>query len=130
MKTSSSTTTKSIGNKIRKLRQFKGLSQKEFAAELKVSQQAISKIEQSEIVNNETLEKVANILGVTIDTIVNFDDDAAFNNFITHNEVINQRCEVTHNNHSIEKIEELYERLLKSEKDKNELFQKVLNKIK
>lgn len=119
-----------VGNKIRKLRQFKGLSQKEFAAELNLSQQAISKIEQSEIVNSETLEKVANVLGVSADTIVNFDDDAAFNNFITHNEVINQRCEVSNNIQSIEKIEELYERLLKSEKEKSELLQKLLNNIK
>lgn len=115
-----------IGPKIRRLRQIKGISQKVFASELNITQQAVSKIEQSEIVNEETLQKVADILGVSIEAIINFDDDAAFNNFINKNEVINQRCDVVNNYQSIEKITELYERLLKSETEKSQLLKEMI----
>ncbi|EHQ30938.1 helix-turn-helix domain-containing protein [Mucilaginibacter paludis] len=114
-----------IGPKIRRLRQIKGISQKAFASELQITQQAVSKIEQSEIVNEETLGKIAEILGVSMEAIVNFDDDASFNNFINTNEVINQRCDVTNHYQSIEKITELYERLLKSEIEKNQLLKDI-----
>lgn len=115
-----------IGSKIRKLRQIKGLSQKMFAAELNISQQAVSKIENSESINEETLSRVSEILGVTIETITNFDEDAAFTNIIEKNETINQRCEVVNNYNSLDKIEELYERLLKSETEKNDILKQML----
>lgn len=115
-----------IGPKIRKLRQIKGLSQKMFAAELSVSQQAVSKIENSEIINEETLQKVSEVLGVSIETITNFDEDTAFTNIIERNEVINQRCDVVNNYNSTDKITELYERLLDSEKEKNKLLKQML----
>ncbi len=128
MKNKTSENAPAIGPKIRRLRQMKGLSQKEFAAELNVSQQAISKIEQSDVVNDDTLKSVAEILGVSVEAIINFDENAAFNNFINKNEVINQNCEVTHDNTSVEKISELYERLLKSEMDKNALLKEIIEK--
>lgn len=115
-----------IGPKIRRLRQIKGISQKVFASEMNITQQAVSKMEQSEIVNEETLQKAADILGVSIEAIINFDDDAAFNNFINKNEVINQRCDVVNNYQSIEKITELYERLLKSETEKSQLLKEMI----
>ncbi|ERJ61160.1 helix-turn-helix domain-containing protein [Sphingobacterium paucimobilis] len=122
----SATNDEKIGSKIRKLRQIKGFSQKMFAAELNISQQAVSKIENSEIINEETLNKVSEILGVSIETITNFDEDAAFTNIIERNETINQRCDVVNNYNSTDKIEELYERLLKSEREKNEVFKQML----
>ncbi|MGJ1203848.1 helix-turn-helix domain-containing protein [Sphingobacterium lactis] len=115
-----------IGPKIRKLRQIKGLSQKMFAAELSISQQAVSKIENSEIINEETLQKVSEVLGVSVETITNFDEDTAFTNIIERNEVINQRCDVVNNYDSTDKITELYERLLDSEKEKNKILKQML----
>ncbi len=119
-------TKEKIGPKVRRLRQIKGMSQKVFASELNISQQAVSKIEQSEIVNEETLDKIAEVLGVSIEAIINFDEDAAFNNFISKNEIINQRCEVTNNYDSIDQVKELYERLLNSEIEKNNLLRELL----
>lgn len=115
-----------IGPKIRKLRQIKGFSQKMFAAELSISQQAVSKIENSETVNEDTLQKVSEVLGVSIETITNFDEDTAFTNIIERNEVINQRCDVVNNYDSTDKITELYERLLDSEKEKNMILKQML----
>lgn len=111
-----------IGPKIRKLRQIKGLSQKVFATELNITQQAVSKMEQSDTVNEETLQRVSEVLGISVESIVNFDEDAAFNNFIQKNEVINQRCDATNNYQSLEKITELYERLLESETEKSKIL--------
>lgn len=116
-----------IGPKIRRLRQIKGISQKAFASELNVTQQAVSKIEQNDKVNEDTLMKIAEILGVSVEAIVNFDEDASFNNFITSNEVINQRCDVINHYQSVEKITELYERLLKSEIEKNQLLRTIVD---
>lgn len=114
-----------VGPKIRKLRQIKGLSQKVFASELNITQQAVSKMEQSDTVNEETLQRVSEVLGISVESIVNFDEDAAFNNFIQKNEVINQRCDVTNNYQSLEKITELYERLLDSEAEKNKILKEL-----
>ena len=63
---------KHIGRKISRIREIKGIKQDALAIELGVSQQTISKIEQSEEVENLTLEKIANALGVTVEGIKNF----------------------------------------------------------
>lgn len=121
------TVNQKVGSKIRTARQLKGFSQKEFAAELEITQQAVSKIENSVIVSPETLEKVSTVLGIPVETIVNFDEDAAFNNIIDKNETINQRCDVVNHYNSTDKVTELYERLLESEKQKNIILQQMLD---
>ena len=89
------------------------MKQETLAQELGVSQQAVSKLEQSEVVEDDKLRLVAEKLGVTIDAIKNFDEEktinvisstfqdnaAVFNNYPTFN--------------PIDKIVELYERMLK-----------------
>ncbi|HEY1022626.1 MAG TPA: helix-turn-helix transcriptional regulator, partial [Flavisolibacter sp.] len=58
-------TSNHIGRKISRIRELRGMKQEALAAELGISQQAVSKLEQSEKIEEEVLEKVANILGVT-----------------------------------------------------------------
>jgi transcriptional regulator with XRE-family HTH domain len=50
-----------IGRKISRIREIRGIKQDFLAIELGVSQQTISKIEQSEEVEDSTLEKIATI---------------------------------------------------------------------
>lgn len=50
-----------IGRKISKIRELKGIKQETLAHELDISQQAVSKIEQSADVDGEALEKIAQI---------------------------------------------------------------------
>jgi len=116
-----------IGRKIGRIRELRGMKQDALAANLGVTQQAISKLEQSENVEDETLEKVAKILGVSPEAIKNFSEEAIFNNINTfhdnsslndYSSLLNYQC--TFN--PIDKIVELYERLLKSEQEKNELL--------
>ena len=68
-----------IGRKISKIRELRGMKQETLAAELGISQQAVSKIEQSADVDGEALEKISKILGVPADAIKNFNDDAVLN---------------------------------------------------
>ena len=122
-----------IGRKISKIRELRGMKQETLAAELGISQQAVSKIEQSADVEGESLEKISKILGVPADAIKNFNDDAVLN--IISNTFTSQDTSTLNainfqpSFNPIDKIVELYnekiillERLLQSEKEKNELL--------
>jgi transcriptional regulator with XRE-family HTH domain len=123
-----------IGRKISKIRELRNIKQETLAAELGVSQQTVSRLEQAEFIEDDVLEKVAQILGVTSDAIKNFNEEAVFNYFNTFNDnSINQGAVGSNNYHCnfnpIDKLVELfeenkklYERLLQAEKEKNELL--------
>ncbi|MFD2288575.1 helix-turn-helix domain-containing protein [Pedobacter petrophilus] len=115
-----------IGRKISRIREIRGIKQDFLAVELGVSQQTISKIEQSEEVEEATLEKIAGVLGVSAEAIKNFNEDAILSiisNTFTSNDsstinAINMQC--TFN--PLDKVVELYERLLASEREKMEIL--------
>jgi len=121
-----------IGRKISKLRELRGMKQEALATALGISQQAISKIEQSEDVEDQALEKIAAVLGLSSEAIKNFSEEAVFNiisntfhNTSSDNSTLiasSLNYQPTFN--TIEKIVELYERLLQAEKEKNELLSK------
>lgn len=121
-----------IGRKISKLRELRGMKQEALATAMGISQQAISKIEQSPEVEDHALEKIAEVLGLTTEAIKNFSEEAVFNiisntfhNTSSDNSTLiasSLNYQPTFN--TIEKIVELYERLLQAEKEKNELLNK------
>lgn len=121
-----------IGRKISRLRELRGLKQEALALELGISQQAVSKLEQSEVVEDEVLEKLAKVLGVNLEGIKNFSDEAVYNfinNFndssSNHGPLNNYSCTFNPLDKLIEAIEEnkkLYERLLQSEREKVEIL--------
>ncbi|OOQ60379.1 helix-turn-helix domain-containing protein [Mucilaginibacter pedocola] len=118
-----------IGRKISKIRELRGMKQEALAALLGVSQQAISKIEQSEEVEELALEKIAVALGVTTDAIKNFSEDAVvnyFNNtFHGSNHGPFYHCTFNPLDKLIEMVNEnkkLYEQLLASEREKLEIL--------
>ncbi len=106
-----------IGRKISKLRELRGIKQETLAAELGISQQAVSKIEQSAEVEEDALEKIAKVLGVTVEGLKHFTEDSVFNNINNFHDQ-----SIQNNFNPIEKVIELYERLLASEKEKVELL--------
>lgn len=130
----STTMTKSnhIGRKISRIRELRGMKQETLAEELGISQQAVSKIEQSEKIDDEKLEQIAKVLGVTSDAIKNYSDEAIFNNIQNNYDgsVINAGPTVNHacTFNPLDKVIELYERLLKAEKEKVEYLEKLFNK--
>ena len=121
-----------IGRKIGRLRELRGLKQEALAAELGISQQAVSKIEQSENVEEPALSKIASVLGVTTEAIKAFSEESVFNYFNTFNDNSGAGAwssDGTFNFNPINKLIEvyeenkkLYERLLASEQEKVELL--------
>lgn len=100
------------------------------------TQKRVSVLEQKEFVEQDILEQVAMILKVPVEAIRNFDEETAINYFNTFNDNSVSHVIGNHGTYNfnplekwIEVIEEnknLYERLLKSEQEKNLLLQKIL----
>jgi len=122
-----------IGRKIGRIRELRGMKQEALAEMLGVSQQSVSKIEQSETLDTERLEAVAKALGVTPEAIHNFSEELAinyFNNFYD-NSFSNSQGTFHPNNctfNPLDKVVELYERLVQAEKDKVAYLEKLLDK--
>jgi transcriptional regulator with XRE-family HTH domain len=113
------------GRNIKRLREILGVKQETLAAELGMSQQNVSLLEQKETVDPSILQDVARVLNIRVDAIKNFSEDHAMNivanTFSNHSGFFNSSYSPTFN--PIDKIVELYERLLQVEREKNELLQ-------
>jgi transcriptional regulator with XRE-family HTH domain len=130
METAEKTNRTHLGRKISRIRELRGMKQETLATELGISQQAISKLEQSEEIEDSTLEKIATALGVSAEAIKEYSDEAVFNiisntfhNTSSDNSTLiasSLNYQPTFN--TIEKIVELYERLLASEREKVEIL--------
>jgi len=133
-----------VGRNVQRVRMYFGMKQEAMAADLGISQQEVSKIEQQEEIEEETLSRIADVLGVSPEVIRDFDVEKAIYNInnIRDNTFeqgatstsIAQQLEqggssIAQQFNPIEKIAELYERLLQSEREKNELLKKVAGKL-
>ena len=122
-----------IGRKISRIRELRDMKQEALAQALGISQQTISALENSETIEDERLIEVAKALGVTVEAIKNFSDEAAinyFNNFTDNSAgTFNNHCTFNPLDKLIEAYDEnkkLYERLLEAEKEKNAYLEKLL----
>lgn len=119
----------SIGQKVERIRMFRGIKQEYLASRLGISQPQVSKIEQQEEIEEELLKQIADILGVTPEAIKNFDDEKITYNINNYYDIHDIEIKDNASNNfvaqqfnPIEKITELYERLLTSEREKIELL--------
>lgn len=122
------TKTKHIGRNISRIRELRGMKQEALAIAVGVSQQTISNIEGSENIDDNMLEKLSSALNVSPEGIKQFSEETVFNiinNTFTDNSSNNNNylCSIN----PLDKILELYERLLKAEKEKIEYLEKLLN---
>jgi len=121
-----------VGRKISRLREQRGMKQEALAEQLGISLQSVSKIEQSEQVEDITLERVAKALGVTPADIKNASEET-INNYIQNNyegAILNGSSNVNYGTiNPIEKIAELYDALIKSEREKISLLEKLMEKM-
>lgn len=70
-----------IGDKLKRIRDIKGLKQEEVAALLKITPQAYSKVERNETkLDTERLEELAKIFKMTVEEIQQFDEKNLFVN--------------------------------------------------
>jgi transcriptional regulator with XRE-family HTH domain len=123
------------GRNVKRFREMMGIKQEGLASMLgdDWNQKKISILEQKEEIEDALLQQLAEQLKVPLEAIKNFDEEAAVVYFNTFNDssfsnsngaFSAQHC--TFN--PIEKIVELYEALVKSEREKVELLQKMLDK--
>ncbi|PWB22096.1 helix-turn-helix domain-containing protein [Flavobacterium sp. HTF] len=120
-----------IGRKISRIRELKDMKQEALAQALGTNQQAISAMENSENVDEEKFIQVAKALGVSVEAIKNFSEEAIFNiigNTINNNDnaSMNSNIQYQPTFNPIDKVVELYERLVQSEKEKIEYLEKLL----
>ena len=122
-----------IGRKISRIRELRGMKQEALADALGISQQAVSKIEQSPEVDDDKLQNIAKALGVTKEAIESFSEELAINYFNNFNDssagTFNSHCTFNPLDKLLEAHEEnkkLYERLLQAEQDKITYLEKLL----
>ena len=134
----STATQNHIGRKISRIRELRDMKQEFLAHALGVSQQTISNIENSETVEEEILQKIAEVLGVTPQSILNFSEEAVFNiigNTVNNhdNASMNSNVQYQPTFNPLDKVVELfeenkklYERLLQAEKEKIAYLEKLI----
>ncbi len=135
MNTHDNQTTKHEGRNVKRLREILGIKQETLAAELGINQQKMSFWEQKEKIDDELMEQIAKALKVPVEAIRNFDDETAINiiatTFNSHDNSFATKCTfninpIEHWVEALKKNEELYERLLQSEREKVALLEKLV----
>lgn len=121
---------KHIGRNISRIRELRGMKQEALAIAIGVSQQSVSNIEGSEIVDEEKLNAIAEVLGVSAEAIKNYSDETVLNvinnTFTSHDSSTINAINIQPNFNPLDKVVELYERLVQAEKDKVEYLEKIL----
>ena len=121
-----------VGRNLQRIRVYLGMKQEALAADLGVNQQVISKIEKQEEIEEGFLKRIAEVLGVSEEVIKDFDVEKTIFNINHHNYKDANISEgattyaIVQQINPLEKIVELYERLLKSEQDKIEILKKYM----
>ncbi|MBV4358369.1 helix-turn-helix domain-containing protein [Pinibacter aurantiacus] len=126
------------GRNVKRFREMMGLKQEGLAMALgdDWNQRKISLLEQKDVIEDDLLELVAVALKVPTEAIRNFDEEAAVNligNTFHDSAVANQFHDTSYANfhctfNPIDKIVELYEALIQSEKEKVEMLKGLLEK--
>ena len=118
-----------IGRKISRIRELRDMKQEALAQALGTNQQTVSAIENSETIDEEKLKAIAEVLGVTVEGIKNFSEEAVLNvigNTYQDNGIVNAGLNYNCSFNPIDKVVELYERLVLAEKEKVEYLEKIL----
>lgn len=121
-----------VGRNLQRIRVYLGMKQEALAAGLGVNQQVISKIEKQEEIEEGFLKRIAEVLGISEEVIKDFDVEKTIFNINHHNYKDANISEgattyaIVQQINPLEKIVELYERLLKSEQDKIEILKKYM----
>lgn len=118
------------GKNIRRFRDILGVKQEMLATALDMTQQAFSKLEQKEKINEKTLMKVAEVLQIPVEAIKNLTDESAINivanTFNSHDTSTQTAVNYYPTFNPVDKLVEVYERMLKAEQEKVRLLQEAL----
>jgi transcriptional regulator with XRE-family HTH domain len=120
-----------MGRKIERVRRLRGMTQTDLGDALGITKQAVSKMEQTEKIEDEKLKTIATALGVTEDGLKSFNEEKVLyntmnfydNSSITNSSVNANNIELL-NTFPIEKTIEIFEKLLQKEREKFEEVKK------
>ena len=115
-----------IGRKIERVRRLRGMTQTDLGDLLGITKQAVSKMEQTEKLDDERVKQVAEALGVTEEGLKKFTEETVLyytNNFYEHSNATATNIGTISNleniNHfSMDQAVKLFEELLKIEREK------------
>jgi transcriptional regulator with XRE-family HTH domain len=126
------TNTLHIGRKIERVRRLRGMTQADLGDILGVTKQAVSKMEQTEQMEDERIKQVAEALGVTEEGLKKFTEETVL--YYTNNFYENSNATATNigtvssieniNHFSMEQAIKLFEELIKIERKKFESLKK------
>ena len=112
-----------VGERIKHLREMRNYSQEYLASKLNISQRAYSKLETGETkLSVDNLFKIAETLETSINNVLWMDGNNVFNNNFT----ITTGDGMVINKSASEKVQELYEKLLKAKDDEIATLKKMI----
>lgn len=132
------------GRNVKRARLQRGIKQEALAVDLRMTQQNVSRLESQKVIDELTLERISKILQVPLEYLktteepVNISIENNNNNTYNDNGIINESASNNNLNHNssqpqitnhvnpIDKITELYERLLQTSEDKIKLLEEEL----
>ncbi|KAA5537255.1 helix-turn-helix transcriptional regulator [Taibaiella lutea] len=124
------------GRNVKRFREMMGIKQEALAYDLGEdwNQKKISLLEQKETIDTPILQQIATVLKIPVEAFQNFDEEQAINiisntfhdGAVANAGTANFNC--TFN--PLDKVMELFERLLASEREKVELMKEILEKMK
>lgn len=138
------------GRNIKRMRLQKGIKQEVLASELGMAQQTLSKLESKRVIEDFMLEKIAKVLQVPVEDLKTMEEPANIlientnnnSNTYTNNDVVNNSPATVNNlaeNNSqshvvnqinpVDKIIELYERLMQFDKEEIKRLQQRLAEL-
>jgi len=120
------------GRNIKRFREMLGIKQEALAFDLgeEWNQKKISILEQKEVIDISLLQEISELLKIPVEAFQNFDEEQALNiisNTFTSNDTstlnaINSNC----NFNPLDKMVELYERILQQQREMIEKLEKLL----
>ncbi len=123
---------KHIGRNISRIRELRNMKQEALAFAMGVSQQTVSNIENSETLDEAKLESVAKGLGVSVEAIKGFTEEAVmtfFNNYYDNSSgSYGSNANINCHFNPLDKVVELYERMLEMEKERIKYLEDLLKK--
>ena len=126
------TNTLHIGRKIERIRRLRGMTQSDLGDILGVTKQAVSKMEQTEQMEDGKIKQIAEALGVTEEGLKKFSEETVL--YYTNNFYENSNATATNigtvssienlNHFSMEQAIKLFEELIKIEREKFDSLKK------
>jgi len=107
-----------LGEKIKKVREFRNYTQDYVAQQLKMTQAGYSRIERSEVdIPFSRLENIAKILDVSTADLIKYDEQSMFTNYISNSSVFTTNGYILNDKEILIELKKQYEQRL-TEKNK------------